>query len=224
MGLIRVRILGLVRFWKVFLVVMVCLLLSARPGHSQTAAEFLRQKATQKKYLLAQIAALRAYGSQLQKGYEIVGEGLETVSGFTRREWKLHEDYFGSLKTVSPAVKQSKKIVEILAMQVSILKEFSEIRSSDLLRPLDLAFIEEVKSSVIAECEKDLEQLLEVTTSGKLEISDAERLSRLEGIYISMQEKLMDVSAFADEIGMMVRGRKKELNDLKTLKKSYGID
>lgn len=224
MGLIRVRISGLDRFWKVFLVAMVCLLLTARPGHSQTAAEFLRQKATQKKYLLAQIVAFRAYGAQLQKGYEIVGEGLETVSGFTRGEWKLHEDYFGSLKTVSPTVKQSKKIVEIIKMQVGIIKVFAGIRASDLLTPLDLAFIAEVKSSVIDECEKDLVMLLEVTTSGKLEMSDAERLSRLEGIYISMQEKLMDVSAFADEIGMMLRGRKKELSDLKTLKKQYGID
>jgi hypothetical protein len=228
MGLIRV--LGalerssLVRCWRVAFVVVLCFLLSARPGYSQTAAELLRQKATQKKYLLAQIAALRAYGAQLVKGYEIVGDGLETVSGFTRGEWKLHEDYFDSLKIVSPAIKQSKKIVEILKMQVGILQAFSGLGNADLLNPSDLAFIAQVKGDVLNDCEKDLEQLLEVTTSSKLEMSDAERLGRLEVIYASMQEKLVFASDFADQLRLMLRSRKKEQKDIDVLKKSYGID
>ena len=215
---------GFSRCWRVVFVVLVCFLLSARPSFSQTAAELLRQKATQKKYLLAQIAALRAYGAQLVKGYEIVGEGLEIVSGFTRGEWKLHEDYFASLKAVSPPIKQSKKIVAIIKMQFSILKVFGGVGSADLLTPSDLAMIAEVRRSMMDECEKDLEQLLEVTTSGRLEMSDAERLGRLEMIFASMQEKLVFASDFADQLRLTLRSRKKVQKDIDLLKKNYGID
>ena len=46
---------------------------------AQTWAEWFRQKATQKKYLLQQIAALHVYSGYLSKGYSIAKDGLNTI-------------------------------------------------------------------------------------------------------------------------------------------------
>ena len=44
---------------------------------AQTFAEWFQQGATQKKYLLQQIAALQVYIGYVQKGYSIAKKGLK---------------------------------------------------------------------------------------------------------------------------------------------------
>jgi len=75
------------------------LFLSAGNIHAQTFSEWFRQKKTQKKYLLQQIAALQVYIGYAQKGYRIAKEGLTTIGGFTKGEFDLHSDFINSLSS-----------------------------------------------------------------------------------------------------------------------------
>ena len=69
------------------------LFLAAGTVEAQTFSEWFRQKKTQKKYLLQQIAALQVYIGYAQKGYRIAKEGLTTIGGFTKGEFDLHSDF-----------------------------------------------------------------------------------------------------------------------------------
>jgi len=59
--------------------VTIIILLSGAQVNAQTWNEWFRQKKTQKKYLVQQIAALKVYLKYLKQGYRIVDKGLSLV-------------------------------------------------------------------------------------------------------------------------------------------------
>lgn len=61
-----------------------------RASKVQTFHEWFRQKKTQKKYLIQQIAALKVYLGYVQKGYSIAQKGLTTVSNIKKGNFDLH--------------------------------------------------------------------------------------------------------------------------------------
>ena len=101
------------------------LLLITGVSKAQTWEEFSKQKETQKKYLLQQLAALKVYAGYLKKGYTIVTDGLNSIKGFTKAELNLHDTFFKSKKSVNPAVVNQKMLDDIYVFQRSILKNFN---------------------------------------------------------------------------------------------------
>ena len=157
---------------------------------AQTWNEIFKQKKTQIKYLGEQIAALQVYLDYARKGYQLVGNGLSLVKDITGGEFSLHNAFVSGLKQVSPAVRDDIRVAEIVALQAAILKSFSGIKGSSFLSRDQLLYVAEVADGVVSDCLADMEELLLVITSGKLEMKDDERLNRLEGIYGRMLEKI----------------------------------
>lgn len=188
---------------------------------AQTLGEFLNQKKKQKQYLLQQIAALQVYIGYAKKGYDIVGSGLETVRDFKNGEFSLHQNFISSLKKVSPAVRGNAKIMEIIELQVSIRSAFNGVRSGDFLSAATLSYIAKVRENVLTECDNDLEELLLVITSGKLEMGDDERLERLDQIYLSMRNKSEFVQDFTGQLNLLIRQKKNEQYFIDQLRRSY---
>ncbi len=60
---------------------------------AQTFAEWFSQKKTQRKYLLAQIAALNTYSNYLRTGYRVAKGGLGSITSNVGDELKLHTVY-----------------------------------------------------------------------------------------------------------------------------------
>ena len=86
-------------------IVAIALLLSfATSGSAQTFAEWFNQKATQRKYLIQQIAALQVYIGYVSKGYSIAKNGLNTIRDIKRGDFNLHNSYLTSLVTVNPKI------------------------------------------------------------------------------------------------------------------------
>lgn len=187
---------------------------------AQTYAEIFRQKKTQKKYLLEQLAALKVYAGYLKKGYDIASTGLNAVRGFSKGEFDLHHTFISSLKTVSPVIKSNTKVAEIIVMQLEISRAFGNINTTHL-GSAALGYINEVKSSLVQDCETDLEELLLVVTSGKVEMKDDERLKRIDGIYERMRDKRAFVQSFCGEVNLMNVQRKREKQSIDQLKRLY---
>lgn len=189
----------------------------------QTFGEFFNQKKTQNRYLLEQIAALEVYTSYLKKGYEIANSGLQTIKDLSNGEFSLHDAFIGSLKKVSPAIRNNAKVAEIIAMQVSIGKAFNGIKSSSNLSLSNQLYIREVRENLWEESLTDLEELLLVIISGKIEMGDDERIKRLDKIYLSMQDKSAFTQYFCNEISLFVAQKELEKRSIEQLRNSYGI-
>lgn len=194
---------------------------------AQTFAEWFQQKKTQKKYLIQQIAALQVYIGYAKKGYNIAKDGLNTIGGFTRGEFDLHGDFINSLKNVNPEIKRYAKVADIIALQVKIVQQsgraYRQLQQSDMLSANELTYIDRVFTRLLDDCEQILDELITVTTNGKLEMKDDERMSRIDRLYLDMQDSYTFSKGFSDEAQALALSRKKEHNDVFTGRALRGI-
>ncbi|MGN7988715.1 hypothetical protein ACTJKC_15305 [Pedobacter sp. 22226] len=208
---------------KKWFLVCASLLLFAQVSTAQTWSEWFSQKKTQKKYLLEQVAALKVYAGYLKKGYEIGSSGLDFIKIASKGEFDLHGAFFASLKVVSPEIKRSSKIVEIIQLQLQIGRAISSVESLELLGDANQAYVALVASNLLLDSLRDLEDLLLVITSGKLEMSDDERLERIDKLYSAMKEKKTFTLRFAAAARSLASAHSKELKTLKEMEDWYEI-
>ena len=202
--------------------IFIAILFCAITSNAQTYDEFFRQKKTQKKYLIEQLVALKVYAGYLKKGYDIASNGLNTIKDFSNGEFGLHKTFVSSLKAVSPAIRKNGKVADIIILQLEISQSFRSIKTDDFLGEAILAYVDDVQENVMKECEKDLDELLLVITSGKVEMKDDERLKRLESIYQNMRDKSAFVQHFINQLNIIGHQKKQEKQSIHDLKKLYG--
>jgi hypothetical protein len=194
---------------------------------AQTLAEWFQQKKTQKKYLLQQIAALQIYIGYAQEGYQIAKEGLTTIGGFTRDEFNHHADYFNSLKVVNPEIKHYPKVEEIIGLQVKIVQIYNstprKLKSTNAFSNDELNYIRSTFGNLLADCEKTLDELITVTTDGKLEMKDDERIARIDEIYLDMKNKFTFCNSFSNDAKLLAVSRIKEQTEVKISRAFHGI-
>lgn len=184
-------------------------------ANAQTWNEIFRQKKTQEKYLIQQLAALKLYAGYLRKGYGIANKGINTIKGFSKGEFSLHEDFFNSLKQVNPAIAKNEKIVDIMKWQISIRKDLNSVSAANEFPTEERSYFTAVKIKVIKECELDLDELLLVITSGKAEMKDDERIKRLDGLHDRMEDKYRFARSFRDKVKTLALQRQQELRNIK---------
>ncbi|MDO3641518.1 hypothetical protein [Mucilaginibacter sp. L3T2-6] len=210
---------------KLKALVMTCgLLLAAGVSQAQTFAEWWSQKKTQIKYLARQIAALEVYGSYLKQGYKIAGKGLGNIAGFTGSEFSLHSDYYKSLKTVNPLVKDNPEAAAIAQYATAIPAEFDYLKGFNGLDEADQKYIGSVAGKVLEECSNDIAELQLVMTSGETEMTDDERLKRLHQVSTRIKDKYAFTLNFRNQVRMLLAQRNRELQNIQTLRRYYEIN
>lgn len=202
-------------------------LLAFHSSNAQTADEWLNQKATQKKYLLQQIAALQVYIGYAKKGYNIVNGGITTIKNIKNGDLNLHRDFFNGLKNVNPAIRRYAKVADIIAYQVKIIKQtkgtLQQIRETKQFTETELNYCKQVFDNLLDECMKTVEELILVTTSGKLEMKDDERLKRIDRLYADVQDKYSFTCSFSEDMGILAVQRLGEQMEINRSKLINGI-
>jgi len=190
---------------------------------AQTSAEWLRQKATQKKYLLQQIAALHVYGDYLSKGYSIARNGLQGISEKKQKDRDQHEAHFHALRLVNPAIRHYTKIANILALQLSIGNEATQViricRQSRLLNDLELVYIREVFNKLGDDCLHDLDMLLAIISDEEGSLTDDERLIRIDKLYRDSVDKQVFARSFSGQVKGLCIQRKHDKKNINISKK-----
>lgn len=203
------------------------LLVAAYTGHGQTFSEWFKQKKTQTKYSLAQIAALQAYLGVLRKGYNIAKEGLGTINDIKTGDFNLHSVYFSSLKNVNPAIKGYSKIAAAITLQVNTMQVYSSIKKevgvSEWLNEPDKAYTGRVFKAVLDKCSDNMELLTSLTTNGQLELKDDERMERIDAVYADMEDLYSFIQHFSGGIRILSAQRQKEYLDSKKMQSLSGI-
>lgn len=207
--------------------ILIIFCLVAASAAAQIADEWLNQKATQKKYLLQQIAALQVYIGYAKKGYNIVNGGITAIKNIKNGDFNLHRDFFNRLKNVNPAIRRYAKVADIIAYQVKIIKQtkgtLQQIRETKLFTETELDYCKQVFDNLLNECMKTVEELMLVTTSGKLEMKDDERLKRIDRLYADVQDKYSFTCSFGEDMGILAVQRLGEQMEINRSKLINGI-
>jgi hypothetical protein len=111
--------------------------------YSQTLAEWTKQKKTQIKYLLQQIAANKVYLDYIEKGYGIAKDGLNTIQNFKKGDFSLHQEFIASLSKVNPKIKSYSRVADVISYQIRIVKDMATVtknlRESEQFSPEELS-------------------------------------------------------------------------------------
>lgn len=201
------------------ILLLFCILGLCSPGvHAQ---------AKQRKMLLLQIAALQTYIGYAKKGYTVVKNGLNFIGDVKKGEVSLHGDYFGSLKKVNPKVRNYVKTAEIISLQIKILKvqkkTFELLGQDDLFHGDELDYIKKTFGHLIDNCNETLDQLLIISTDTKLEMTDDQRIERIDGLHKMMLEHYTFCKNFNREIKVLSLSKGKEKNDVKQSLELLGL-
>lgn len=212
---------------KAILLFSIATILSIGNVGAQTFDEWFRQKKTQKKYLIQQIAALRVFLGNLKKGYDIANKGLNTISNIKDGNFNLHRDFFSSLKNVKPAISNSAMVADIIAFQVYIVRDMKRVYNfcehNENFTPEEIRYIAKVHTNLLFLCDANLSELLMIIRSNETEMTDDERLMRMDKIYEDMMNKHAFVQAFGNDTRLLSLERGKEVREAEWLRKNFEV-
>ena len=173
------------------------------------------------------LAQMKSILKEMYKGYEVVSTGYSNVKNVTQGNFNLHEAFLNGLLAVSPAVRNYKRITDIINNQAEIIKEYKEAYAIFKKDPNfnfdELNYISGVYNNLVNESVKNLDALTMVITAGKLRMSDDERLKAIDKIADDTGEKLSFLRSFNNDTQIQALQRAKERNDLQTVQQLYGV-
>lgn len=191
-------------------------------GHGQTvngtpnSDEIWRQKKTQRKYLTKQIALLQAYTEFLKKGYEVAQKGLNLIGAIKDGDFQQHKNYFASLKAVKPAIRDYSR-VQLIASQ---LDNVQVVVDKILNGPYHEEFTGEEWQEVIQACSlihgestSVRDDLALVLTSNELQMTDDQRLQRIDYLNEEMSSVCSGARELLSSIESLWRVRAKARQD-----------
>lgn len=212
---------------KIVLIISISMVFIHCTSHAQVFDEWFRQKKTQKKYLIQQIEALHVYLDYLKKGYQIVHNGLNTVGNIKNGNFNLDRDFFSSLKNVNPSIRNMAKVADIIAFQIYISRELGRVysfcASNKHFTPEELRYIAKVHTNMLLLTDASVSELRTIIESGKTQMTDDERIHRINKIYDEMNRQCAFVRAFGSDTQIIAMERAKEERETELLRSNYGI-
>lgn len=198
----------------------------AASADAQGIKEWFSQKATQTEYLIQQVAALQVYIGFLERGYEIVQGGLNTIGNITNGHLSLDNVFFDGLKAIPPKVKRYARVADIVALNIQVLQRsgrtLKAARTSGRFSDGELGYVNQVFAGVADGCGALIDELTQLLTAGDLQLSDDARIARIDGLYADMKERYGFVNNFCTDLDRLQVQRSQELRDAGTLQQMYG--
>lgn len=201
--------------------------LSITQAKAQFLGGFFSQQATKKKLMTEQLAGYQLYLSAIKTGYTIAAKGLTAAHDLKNGTFSFHTAYFNALQQVAPVVKNNPKgrATDSLYQQVRSLfaNEKQWQAKQKLLHVTELQYLDKVSAGLLAKCKTDMAELTGVLTPGKLQLSDAERLNRLDQLYDRMKDKQAFAAYFSNKCRKLALNRQKQQKDRVQMKRLYGL-
>lgn len=194
---------------------------------AQFLGGFFSQQSTQRKLMAEQIAGYQIYLQAVKSGYGIAKSGLNTAHELKNGTFGMHSDYFNSLEQVNPliAANPKGKVIATMKQQVTSLfsSEISWQQKQKFLSAAEVLQLQKVADNLQNEMDGDLAELTQVLTPGKLQLTDQQRLERLDHLYAAMKDKLAFAGYYTGRCRKLAAQRQQEQKDKQQIRKLYGI-
>lgn len=176
---------------------------------------------------IEKLAQFKQILSDLKKGYEILSGGYNTIKNISEGNFNLHKVFLDGLLKVSPAVKNYKRVVDIVNYQVLLVKEYKaayqNFKSAGMFNPDEIDYMGRVYSRLFDASLKNLDDLLTVITASKLRMNDEERLSAIDKIFLDMEDKLTFLRYFNNSTAVLSLQRAREQKEVDNMKRYEGM-
>lgn len=175
--------------------------------------------------MLEQIAKFEVTLQELKQGYAIVQKGLTTIHNIKKGDFDIHSLFFSSLMEVNPAIKHFGKVADILSMQEQIWKMSSsslqQLVAGGAFSPAELQYVSAVYSNLKTCVLDDIGELESIIADGDWQMSDDQRIARIDRLYKLVQEKYTFLKSFTDRARQQALLRRHEVISLQNIQKLF---
>ena len=213
---------------RISIAIIFAFILTCNLADAQILGGFFSQQQTKIKTMLEQIVAYETTLHELKNGYSVAQHGLSSLHDLKNGTFTLHQNYFNSLAAVAPAVKNNPKIKGTTDLLDQVEETFDNAliwqKDKKMLSADEIAYMQKVYSHLLDECNKDIDELSLVTTDGKMQMKDEERISKLDKLYAGMEQKYSFARSFCDKGYAIAYQRNADKAGNLTLKKLYDLN
>ena len=167
------------------------------------------------------LGQLKEMLEDMREKYQIVVQGYSKVKSMTEGNFRLHEAFMDRLVMVSPEVKSYYKVVDIIQLQIQLVKGLAhfkeEVLKIDQLNSREIGDILKIYGSFSSSSFKNLEELLMVLSDSQLQMNDGERIFSIDRIHKSMQSLISGLGRFQTSVRQVSELRKMSKNDSSSL-------
>ena len=176
---------------------------------------------------IEKLSQFRKILKNMKDGYQIIFKGYTAVKDISQGNFNLHKTFLDGLTKVSPAVKKYKRIADIIGYQLRIAKEYklayNRFKEEKQFTIEEIDYLGKVYGNLFNESFKSLDELSMVITSGKLRMSDDERLQAIDKIYLSVEEQYTFLKEFTNNSNLLSLQRKAEKAEIEMSRRLYGL-
>ena len=204
---------------KITIAISLCICFTSSNAQSDEAQQLLLN--------VEKLAQFKKILKNMKDAYTIIFKGYTAVKDLSQGNFTLHKTFLDGLMEVSPAVKKYKRITDIFNYQGRILKEYKaawqQFRGDKQFNPTEIDYLGKVYTNLFNETLKSLEELAIVITSGKLRMSDDERLQAIDRIYANVVDQYSFLNEFNNNTAILSLQRKSEQAEIKMSRIINGI-
>ena len=208
---------------KCILLIGIGLLLGPFVSEAQTIPQLLEQIVLDTEKL----ASLKSILQDMYKAYTIIHTGYNDIKEISEGTFNLHKAFLDALMTVSPAVQNYGRVVDIINAEYSIVSEYkaaySKFSADGHFTIQELDYMNSVYTNLFNQSLTCLGEVTMVITANQLRMSDAERLRAIDRVYTDITGQLGLLRTFNNNASVQAIQRAREANDVSTLKSIYGI-
>lgn len=165
---------------------------------------------------------------QLYDAYKIIAEGYNKIKNIAEGNYKIHDVFLDGLYIVNPNVKKYYRVADIIASQLSLVKEykaaFKSFSASEVFTKGELDYVSEVYKRLLDDSMQNLDELTMILTSKQLRASDDERLAGIDRIYEDVQQKLMFLRTFNRQHAMIAVQKMHEKTEINNIQDLNGLE
>lgn len=176
---------------------------------------------------IEKLSQFRKILKNMKDGYQIIFKGYTAVKDISQGNFNLHKTFLDGLMQVSPAVKKYKRIADIINYQIRIAKEyklaFNRFKEEKQFTIEEIDYLGKVYSNLFNESLKSLDELSMVITSGRLRMSDDERLQAIDKIYLVVEDQYSFLKEFTNNTNLLSLQRKAEKAEIEMSRRLYGL-
>lgn len=209
-----------------FCTIILILCASAQLASGQFLGGIFNQNATERKYQLQQIAAIKVYLGYVKQGNDIVHKGASLIGDIRKGQMDLHADYYSSLRAVNPALLRDGKVKAISDIAAFITQSGTSTlklaRTSEIFRPDELSQLQALVGQISNQTAKDLNELTMVISSEKLQMTDDERLAEINRLYLHAQGNYTMQKNLNQAVPGLIQARRQAIQDAKDFRGAQG--
>lgn len=172
---------------------------------------------------MEKLVQFKAMLAEMKAGYQSMAKGYGLITKGAEDNYDLHSRYLQSLLEVSESVKRDPTLLRIHSNQsrlaVSYRTLLSKYQSSGLFSMHEIAEIAKGFQPILETCQADLDLVKEVLGSGKLRMTDAERLSVLAKVDQSVSRQLARFNQRQQELDQQLVLRRQSVKDREDIRK-----